>query len=179
MKRCYLNLFYVGPLIAWMAFIFLMSTGVGKDPHSKDLIVRLLGAFVPKLLPTFTPDQLWFMNYVLRKTGHLMEYFVLMGLAVRAFQFGRADLRWYSPVAALALCALYAASDEFHQRFVSGRSPSVGDVVIDVVGASLCLAIILGWFAAKRLERWVWERAESERAANAEQTRILLERAGG
>ena len=33
-------------------------------------------------------------------------------------------------------CALFAASDEFHQTFVKSRTPSVRDVLLDVTGAS-------------------------------------------
>lgn len=179
MKRSHLAVWYYGPLIIWMVLIFTMSTGIGKDPNTKDLIVRLLGRFAPDLLPTFTPEQLWFLNYGLRKAGHLTEYFVLMGLSVRAFQFGRPELKWYSPVASLALCAVYAASDELHQRFVSGRSGNVGDVIIDVTGAALCLVLILGWFAVKRVERWIYARADAENAEIPERSPLLAERVRG
>jgi VanZ family protein len=38
-------------------------------------------------------------------------------------------------------CALFAASDEFHQTFVKSRTPSVRDVLLDVGGALLGLMI--------------------------------------
>ena len=38
--------------------------------------------------------------------------------------------------AVLLGCALFAASDEFHQTFVKSRTPSVRDVLLDVAGAS-------------------------------------------
>jgi VanZ family protein len=37
--------------------------------------------------------------------------------------------------AVLLACAVFAASDEFHQSFIKSRTPSVGDVLLDVVGA--------------------------------------------
>jgi VanZ family protein len=42
----------------------------------------------------------------------------------------------------LAIVALYAASDEFHQRFVPTREASVVDVFIDTSGAALALIFI-------------------------------------
>jgi VanZ family protein len=46
-------------------------------------------------------------------------------------------------------CALFAASDEFHQTFVKSRTPSVRDVLLDVAGASLGL-LIAAIFANRR-----------------------------
>ena len=43
---------------------------------------------------------------------------------------------------------LYAASDEFHQSFVSGRGATVIDVGIDTIGAGL------GLLWAVRLRKW-------------------------
>lgn len=41
----------------------------------------------------------------------------------------------------LSFTLLYAISDEFHQSFVPGRTPSVKDVIVDFVGASFFLII--------------------------------------
>jgi VanZ family protein len=47
--------------------------------------------------------------------------------------------------AVLLGCALFAASDEFHQTFVKSRTPSVRDVFLDVGGALLGLLIGAGF----------------------------------
>ena len=39
-------------------------------------------------------------------------------------------------------CVLVAASDEFHQSFVPGRTPAVRDVGIDLLGALLALGLL-------------------------------------
>jgi len=36
---------------------------------------------------------------------------------------------------ALCLAFLYAITDEFHQRYTPGRTPSIYDVLIDTLGA--------------------------------------------
>ena len=45
------------------------------------------------------------------------------------------------PVAFLVLlfCALYGLSDEFHQSFIPGRTPSVWDLFADTTGAGLAV----------------------------------------
>ena len=45
-------------------------------------------------------------------------------------------------LAALPLCILYAAGDEFHQSFTEGRGPSPVDVAIDSAGALLMWGLL-------------------------------------
>ncbi len=70
---------------------------------------------------------------LLRKGAHLTEYAILGSLLLRAL--GRGGL-------ALAAGVAYAASDEFHQRFVRGRHGSPVDVLIDTVGVSLGIYLL-------------------------------------
>ena len=44
--------------------------------------------------------------------------------------------------AAWLLCTCYAATDEFHQIFVPGRTPKVTDVMIDSAGAALGIGMM-------------------------------------
>jgi VanZ family protein len=71
---------------------------------------------------------------VLRKGAHVAEYAILGVLLYRAL--GREAL-------ALAAGIAYAASDEFHQRFVHGRHSSPVDVAIDAVGLALGMLVWL------------------------------------
>ena len=67
---------------------------------------------------------------VLRKGAHMAEYGLLWFLWWRALGYG-------SPLAAIAITLLWAASDEYHQSFVDGRHGSPWDVAIDAVGVGL------------------------------------------
>lgn len=89
-------------------------------------------------------------DHFVRKFGHFFEYFLLGLLAANYFlsidKYLKIDLK----VAALrtffnafAFCAVYAASDEFHQRFVPNRGPSVGDVLLDSFSAGAAVVIFL------------------------------------
>ena len=74
-------------------------------------------------------------DLLLRKLAHAAEYAVLGALLARAMQ---------RPLLAWTIGLLYAASDEVHQHFVSGRHASPVDVAIDAVGVTLG---VLAWNA--------------------------------
>jgi VanZ family protein len=72
------------------------------------------------------------------KVAHFAAYGLLGVLLTRAF----AGSAWagYSINAVLyawVAATLYGLTDELHQAFVPGRTPSVGDVVADAAGAAL------------------------------------------
>ena len=72
------------------------------------------------------------------KSGHGLGYIGLSVLIVRAMTGGLprpVSLR--VAVAAVALTVAYGASDEFHQRFVAGRSSDVADLGADAAGAGI------------------------------------------
>ncbi len=75
-----------------------------------------------------------------RKIVHMAEFGGLCFLwwrALRTVVAGRGAL-----AAAVAIALTYAASDEFHQSFVPGRSGSPLDVLIDAVGIAVAAALI-------------------------------------
>ncbi len=78
--------------------------------------------------------------------GHLGEYFVLGALALWAVR--REDRRGVLLV--MALCALYGASDEFHQAFVPFRTPDPVDWLTDVAGAAVGVSACLWWLRRVR-----------------------------
>jgi len=70
--------------------------------------------------------------FVLRKVAHFSEYFALTGLwwwALRTQIGGRRAL-----LPAVAIAVGYAIADEIHQTFVSGRTGTPRDVLIDSAG---------------------------------------------
>lgn len=126
------------PVVAWMGFIFCMSTDFGTAEHTSRFIDPLLRL----LMPHATEDVIARGHFVVRKLGHLSEYAVLALLVRRALAVTLAPAAgaWRVALVTLAFCAGYASMDEFHQTFVPGRTPSPGDVAIDTTGAALALA---------------------------------------
>lgn len=67
------------------------------------------------------------------KVGHLGLYGILgIGLAWGAWRTERDE-----PLRMIALGVLYGMSDEWHQGFVAGRDPSLGDLITDAVGVTV------------------------------------------
>jgi VanZ family protein len=141
---------YVLPLILWMGLIFVMSTHVGASPNSESLLVKLLGRFAPGVLAGLSAEKLDLLNYLFRKLGHMGEYGMLTLLAVRALQRDRPGWRARSGLGAVGLSLLYAASDEWHQRFVADRTGTISDVGVDAVGVALAVALCWLWYRGSR-----------------------------
>jgi VanZ family protein len=76
------------------------------------------------------------LDVVLRKVAHLAEYAILGALLVRALR--------REPLAVL-LGSAYAATDEVHQAFVSGRQGSPVDWAIDTAGVVLGVLLFARW----------------------------------
>jgi VanZ family protein len=86
---------------------------------------------------------------LLRKAAHVLLFFVLGGLAlwacggfVRGAQARRA-------LAALGVCAVWAALDELHQAFVPQRTALLSDVLLDTLSAGA--AILAASWARRRI----------------------------
>jgi VanZ family protein len=85
--------------------------------------------------------------------GHFVGYGLLGLAALRAF----ASAEWTGVtmraiVSAWTLAAVYGATDEFHQRFVPGRTPAVDDWAADALGAAAAILIVGVACAGRRLE---------------------------
>src|SRR5918998_5437278 len=75
------RLWRYGPLLAWMVFIFLASTG-GFSGSNTSRIIRPLLLW---LFPTISEEQISQVHFITRKIAHFAEYAVLALLAARAF----------------------------------------------------------------------------------------------
>jgi VanZ family protein len=134
------------PVLIWVSVIFVGSTSVMSTEHTSRYIVP----FVLWLKPGMSQRAIWMIHVVARKSTHVSEYAILALLLWRALRSVPA-LRTKTLMvcgAALVGCSVVAASDEFHQTFVKSRTPSVRDVLLDVVGA--LLGLLIGWSFARR-----------------------------
>lgn len=68
------------------------------------------------------------------KLAHFAMYALLGWLTVRAAWGG--DSSWGTVALVIAALAVFGAVDEWHQRFIPGRSPERGDWVANVLGAT-------------------------------------------
>jgi VanZ family protein len=139
------------PALAWMVVIFSASADSNSYQHSSKLFEPLLHRLFPKM----PPDQVEEIHHIFRKCGHLTEYAILALLLWRAIHQPQKNpaqkWNWRHAGLALAIVFLYAATDEFHQIFVPGRTALFSDVLIDTSGGAAGLLIL--WSARKIMRR--------------------------
>lgn len=139
-KRKKVGIIWLTITIIWMVVIFsfsareadesaAMSHSVGKE------IGRLV---IPEFRSWSEDKQEQFaekIDFPVRKCAHASEYAVLGVLILgTAYSFSE-DQKKKTVLLSWGLATLYAATDEFHQLFVPGRSCQFWDVCIDSAGA--------------------------------------------
>jgi VanZ family protein len=130
------------PVLIWMAVIFGASADSQSYQHSSSIITPLLRWLFPHL----AESQIDGIHHFLRKCCHLTEYAILALLVFRALTHSRTTLppwSWPRIGGTLLLVFLYAASDEYHQSFVPGRTALFSDVCIDTGGGAI--GLLLAW----------------------------------
>ena len=90
---------------------------------------------------------------LVRKIAHLTEYFLLGFLLINLWASDKKDINYKYIIVAIIIACLYAASDEYHQTLIAGRSGELKDVIIDTVGASLGSVTYYGMFKIFRKRR--------------------------
>ena len=128
-----------GPLIVWASLIFIGSTDLLSGSNTGGVLVRP----VLWLFPHASERTITIYQFVMRKTGHLTEYFIFALLAARLFLTSSHQVlrqRWFW--ASLLLVVAYSLSDEFHQSFYPSRTASIFDCLIDSVGGLLALTVL-------------------------------------
>jgi VanZ family protein len=130
------------PVLVWMAVIF----GASADPESHEHSRHIFRPIVLWLFPNLSDADFEKIHLVLRKCCHLTEYAILGLLVFRALSHSKTGLppwSWPRVGGTLLIIFLYAASDEYHQSFVPGRTALFSDVCIDTGGAAIGL---LAWW---------------------------------
>ena len=136
-----------GPLVAWVAFIFLASSASFSASNTSRIIRPLL----VWLFPQISEGALQQVHFLIRKASHFTEYAVLALLSARAFIESpgeRLRARWW--LAAFALVAAVALLDEYHQSFLASRTGTVYDSLLDMAGGATALALVAAWRARRR-----------------------------
>jgi VanZ family protein len=134
---------YWSPVFLWIIFIFWMSTSMFSTQNTFLFFEPLLRFFVPSI----SKKEIIFFHLILRKLAHLTEYFISGLLLFRAFRNGSYKRgEWFWAVSSLLVIVFIAASDEFHQSFVSTRTASLVDVGIDIFGGFLAQGLCVLMF---------------------------------
>lgn len=160
-------------VLAVAGFIVLMTSQPATESSLTSQTIGLMVAnfllaipfsdlFLPKMgLPLDPFLMAPALDHVVRKTAHFVEYaalgFVLVAWLRHTKTIG-SKCYWLTPLMGF----LFAASDEFHQTFVPGRSGQLSDVMLDWCG---CLAGLMAYCLMKGIFRRYVRRSEKEENA--------------
>lgn len=163
------KLLYWLPAIAWMAFIFILSSQTYSQQDIRPWLKQQVPETVAKAkltdvkvyyagseISVHTKGVEGFLEFIIRKGAHVFVFMMLAVLVQWAVWKAWITGKWSYGITFL-LSFVYALSDEWHQSFNMERTAKMEDVWIDTIGillgillmASLRWASSQYWGAAK------------------------------
>lgn len=139
-------------IIIWMFTIFNFSNqnGQASSGLSDKIIIKIVEIIKSKTISN--EEKEYFISkykFIVRKIAHFTAYFIL-GLLTTILLL---DLKGPTKnifIYLLLFNFLYACTDEFHQRFISGRNGNFIDVLIDTSGALFAITFIYIFYFVKK-----------------------------
>ncbi len=132
MKRVLL----ISVLLIYMGIIFYFShqTGVSSQSSSDILVDGYVNILNSNL-------DLEVVSLVIRKSAHFISFGILASVMFFTLKSFKVNIL-KNIIISFIFTAFYAATDEFHQTFIIGRSGEVKDVLIDSMGAIFFLLVL-------------------------------------
>ncbi|WP_442601414.1 VanZ family protein [Paenibacillus sp. KN14-4R] len=139
--------------ILWMGFIFYKSAEPYKEQDMRPTLAKYISeerlhTWLPKVEFYYDKDFIThklpydMLEFFIRKCGHLSEFALLAFLWIKVL---RPLFKYRHTMFTLLLSAFlsvaYAASDEWHQSFVVGRTGHAIDVAVDAIGVAVVVLI--------------------------------------
>lgn len=134
--------------IGWMIAIYKLSSMNSNNSNGKS--TDIISIFIEDTLDITNnygitsshPDEQkiekasQLINAPMRKVIHATVYFVLAFFIITLINIIFDHKKYFLSVCiVLALCILFATTDEYHQTFVAGRTGQLMDIIIDSAGA--------------------------------------------
>jgi len=104
------------------------------------LFIWMAAIYVASDQPAQTIPDFGALDILLKKGSHFLAYGLMATLGMRATADFRRPLLW-----AIAITAVYAIFDEWHQTFVPGRNGRLVDVIIDCSGGLTAMIMLRYW----------------------------------
>jgi VanZ family protein len=138
------------PAALWAILISVLSTAGFSSEDTSRYIIPLLHW----LFPHASNDILLLLHHLLRKGGHVGEYFALSLFLLRGVRAGRREVHLTWALLVIAMVAGYAALDEWHQSWTPGRGGlELSDILLDTTaGAGGQVIAALGVLAMRARE---------------------------
>lgn len=160
MLRTVLKPLSFAPALCMMYIIFQFSSATGMESSgtSGSVCLKIVDTADETLDLGVSYDRKLYIaqkiEYPVRKLAHFSEYALLAAaVALPLYVYGMRGITLV--LVAGAICVGFACTDEYHQSFVAGRSPSKKDVAIDSAGAfcGIIFTRIVGFIGRKTIFR--------------------------
>lgn len=132
--------------ISWLPAIAIMITIFSFSSKTADISGESSTAIADSIINVYENitdaplqeevrvEKIGVLDHIVRKTAHFTEYLILSLAFIFHFtQWKKSG--WKLFALSVGLSTLYAATDEYHQLFILGRSGQFRDVLIDTSGA--------------------------------------------
>lgn len=146
MKKSQITRLAAGLLILlWLGVMFGFSAQNGDTSGQLsgtvvDSVLRILHPDLEAMEPEARTELFDTWQFIIRKTAHFTEYAIL-AVFLSLFSFTYEGGKKRKIILILLFIILCASGDEFHQKFVDGRGPSLRDVGIDTAGGAAGTAL--------------------------------------
>lgn len=143
-----------------LIFVFSDDNGRVSSKQSNGLLVTLKLVDKEQLQKQYFNPEVKKMRVLIRKFAHLGLYTALGMLVYIGLKMMFTGLsRRRVVLLTLLLSGLYAVTDEIHQYFVPGRAARVEDVLIDlsgvVIGMAVCMVLKVATVQTQKLCRYL------------------------
>jgi VanZ family protein len=125
--------------VTWAVMIFTLSTATFAGSFSAMLLTETL-----RLLHlSVSPSAFATLHFLFRKLAHCTEYAIFALFLYHCF-LNSNRTKWHARTAVFSVlvASMYSLTDEFHQIFIPGRTPSLIDCGIDTTGAALGILVV-------------------------------------
>lgn len=104
-------------------------------------LIWTLVIFTFSSFSTPSTSVIYWQDFIVKKTAHMLEYGIFALLLYRALRAYEMD-KTKAVILSILFAGIYGLTDEFHQSFTPGREPRIRDVAFDTIGASLSMLLI-------------------------------------
>ena len=133
------------PSFIWLVLIAIESTDWLSSANTSRILYPIL-----HFLTGVGREQFAIWNFYIRKTGHVVGYFVLSWVMFNSWRASlpiqsaaRWSLRWAR--ISFLLSVMVAAMDEWHQTFIASRTGTWHDLVLDSAAALTAQVLVFFW----------------------------------
>lgn len=137
---------YIILLIVWMITVFLFSCEKGEiSGNTSGKVIKIILKILKK---DVSEENIKKLQLPIRKLAHFTLYAIGGILAIALLnQYNITIIQ--KIIYSQLIISLYAATDEFHQKFIPGRTGCLTDVLIDSAGALTAILLVVAIFIRK------------------------------